>query len=231
MAPKVSSSQGRHLKGLILLYEDRDVLVVDKPPGLLTVATDRERERTAYHILTDFVRKGNPKSRNRIFIVHRLDRETSGVLIVAKSEAAKLRLQGQWDGTEKQYLAVVHGKLREKSGKISTYLAENRGHTVYSTPDASAGKLSHTAYETLREGDAYSLLRVHLLTGRKHQIRVHLADAGHPVVGDQKYGKGDGHKRLALHALSISFDHPVTGKRLAFETDVPGDFIRLAGGP
>ncbi len=229
--PRDSSSPNRHLKGIAILHEDRDVLVVDKPPGLLTIATDRESERTAYHILTDYVRKGNPKSRNRVFIVHRLDRETSGVLVFAKSEGAKLRLQGQWEATEKRYLAVVHGRLESKSGKITTYLAENRAHTVYSTPDITRGRLSHTTYDVLKETRAFSLLEVRLLTGRKHQIRVHLAENGHPVVGDHRYGKGnEAHRRLALHARSISFKHPVSGKRLTFEADVPDYLHELVGG-
>jgi len=232
MAPKGSPPHSRHLRGIGVLYEDRDLLVVDKPPGLLTIATDRERERTAYHVLTDYVRKGNPKSRNRVFIVHRLDRETSGVLVFAKSEEAKRRLQGQWEGTEKRYLAVVHGTLKDKAGRITTCLAENRAHRVYVTPDPVKGKLSHTDYEALRETGAFSLLKVRLLTGRKHQIRVHLAEIGHPVVGDPRYGRGDdGHSRLALHALSVSFQHPFSGRRLTFEAPAPGWFNRLVGGP
>ena len=231
MAQTDRSAHKRHLKGIVILHEDREVLVVDKPPGLLTIATDRESERTAYHILTDYVRKGNPKSRNRVFIVHRLDRETSGILVFAKSETAKLRLQGQWEATEKRYLAVVHGRLEGKAGEITTYLAENRAHTVYSTPDTTRGRLSHTAYDVLKETRAFSLLEVRLLTGRKHQIRVHLAEQGHPVVGDHRYGKRDeGHKRLALHARSLSFKHPFSGKRLTFEADVPAYFNELVGG-
>ena len=229
--PERDCSPHKHrLKGIVILYEDRDILVVDKPPGLLTIATDRERERTAYHILTDYVRKGSVRSRYRIFIVHRLDRETSGVLVFAKGEEVKHRLQGQWEEVEKGYLAVVHGRLASKTGTITTYLAENRAHTVYSTSDATKGRLSHTAYEVLKETKAFSLLKVCLLTGRKHQIRVHLSEKGHPIVGDRKYGKGDdAHKRLALHARSISFKHPFSGQRLTFETPIPGYCNELVG--
>ncbi len=217
-------------KGLVIIYEDRDILVVDKPPGLLTIATVTEKSRTAYFILTDYVRKGCAKSKNRIFIVHRLDKETSGILVFAKSEEAKLRLQSQWKETKKKYLAVVHGKLEKCSETITTYLAENKAHTVYSTPDTTKGKLSHTAYEVLKQTKDFALLDVHLLTGRKHQIRVHLADIGHPVVGDRKYGKGnDAHKRLALHARLISFQHPFSGTQLTFETKVPVYFNKLVG--
>jgi len=194
------------------------------------MGTDTDKTRTAYFILTDYIRKGYAKSRNRIFIVHRLDRETSGILVFAKSEEAKLRLQEQWKETEKKYLAVVHGKCDRKAETITTYLAENKAHFVYSTSDAAKGKLSHTAYKVLRQTEDFALLEVGLLTGRKHQIRVHLAGIGHPVVGDEKYGKGDrGHTRLALHARSISFKHPFSGKHLTFETKVPAYFNQLVG--
>ncbi|MBI5571843.1 MAG: RluA family pseudouridine synthase [Desulfomonile tiedjei] len=217
-------------KGLVIVHEDRDILVVDKPPGLLTMGTDREKERTAYFILTDYVRRGCSKSKNRIFIVHRLDRETSGILIFAKSEEAKVFLQGHWNETKKKYLAVVHGKCEKRSETITTYLVENKGHRVYSASGTTKGKLSHTAYRVLKETKDLALLEVDLLTGRKHQIRVHLADIGHPVVGDRKYGKGTkAHKRLALHAKSISFRHPFNGNQITFETRVPAYFNQLVG--
>ena len=222
----------KHLpRGLVILHEDGDILVVDKPAGLLTMGTDTDRTRTAYFILTDYVRKGYGKSRKRIFIVHRLDRETSGILVFAKSIEAKLRLQDRWKETEKKYLAVVHGRCDRKSETITTYLAENKARFVYSTSDATKGKLSHTAYKVLKQTKDFALLEVDPLTGRKHQIRVHLAGIGHAVVGDTKYGKGDrAHARLALHARSISFKHPCSGKQIAFETKVPVYFNQLVGG-
>jgi tRNA pseudouridine32 synthase/23S rRNA pseudouridine746 synthase/23S rRNA pseudouridine1911/1915/1917 synthase len=214
----------------VLLYEDREILVVDKPSGLLTVGTDSDKSRTAYFALTNYVRKGCVRSRNHIFIVHRLDRETSGVLVFAKSEEAKLRLQGAWQETEKKYLAVVHGKCQKRAETISTYLAENKAHVVYSTSDPAKGKLSHTAYKVLRQTKDFALLEVDLLTGRKNQIRVHLAGIGHPIVGDKKYGKGDpSQPRLALHARVISFQHPSNGKRLVFSAKVPAYFSKLVG--
>ena len=217
-------------KGVELLYEDDDVLVINKPCGLLTMGTDRDKSRTAHSILNDYVRKGNSKSRNRIYIVHRLDRDTSGILIFAKSEKAKLILQEQWQNSEKKYLTVVYGELTPKEGVISTYLAENNAFSVYSTQDTTKGKLSHTAYKVLKEAKGFSLLEIHLLTGRKHQIRVHLAEKGHPVVGDKKYGKaGDGYNCLALHAKSLSCTHPINGKPLFFETAIPDYFSRLIG--
>lgn len=217
-------------KGVDLLYEDDDVVVVNKPCGLLTMGTDRDKTRTAHTILNDYVRKGNSKSRNRIYIVHRLDRDTSGILIFAKSEKVKLLLQEQWKSSEKRYLAVVYGELTPKEGLISTYLAENNAYSVYSTTDSTKGKLSHTAYKVLKEAKGFSLLEIHLLTGRKHQIRVHLAEKGHPVVGDKRYGKvGDGYNCLALHAKSLSCTHPISGKQLFFETPIPEYFTRLIG--
>ena len=216
--------------GLAIIHEDRDLIVVDKPPGLLTISTDREKSRTAYFILTDYVRKGVAKSRNRIFVVHRLDRETSGILLFAKSQAAKFRLQSQWQDTKKTYLAVVHGRCEKRADTITRYLAENQAHGVYTTNDARKGKLAHTAYKVLKLTKDFSLLEVELLTGRKHQIRVHLAAIGHPVVGDQRYGKErKARDRLALHAKSISFVHPFSGEPLSFDAKVPAYFTALVG--
>lgn len=219
-----------HPKGLTILYEDRDVIVVEKPCGLLTIGTDRDKSRTVHTILNEYVRKGDPRSRNRVYIVHRLDRDTSGILILAKSEAAKMYLQEHWQDTDKRYLTVVHGTFAVKAGTISSCLAENSAYKVYSTPDPALGKLSHTEYAVIKEAKGFSLLEIHLLTGRKHQIRVHLSEKGHPVVGDRKYGKGnEAHGNLALHARSLSFTHPVSGRRLTFETRIPDYFTRLVG--
>jgi 23S rRNA pseudouridine1911/1915/1917 synthase len=221
----------RHLpQGLEILYEDKDILVANKPAGILTIASETNKTRTAYHFLTEYVRKGSVKSRNRIFIVHRLDQQTSGVLLFAKNEEMKFRLQEQWKATQKTYAAIVHGQLAKKEGVITSYLAENAAYVVYSTTDTTKGKLAHTAYKVLNENRRYSLLEIDLLTGKKNQIRVHLADEGHPVVGDRKYGKkNDGHKRLALHAKSISFTHPATGKQMTFEANMPSYFDKLIG--
>ncbi|MDD5286585.1 MAG: RNA pseudouridine synthase, partial [Desulfuromonadaceae bacterium] len=167
--------------GISIIYEDKDVVVVEKPCGLLTMGTDRDKTRTVHKILNDYVRKGDPRSRNRIYIVHRLDKETSGILVFAKSEQAKIFLQGHWEDTDKSYLAVVHGSPSPKEGLISSYLAENSAFSVYSTADPAQGKLSSTEYFVRKETKGVSLLEIHLLTGRKHQIRVHLSEKGHPV--------------------------------------------------
>lgn len=212
-------------KGLTILHEDRDIIVVNKVAGLLTIATAMDDERTAYRLLTDYVRKGVAKSRERVFIVHRLDRDTSGVLVFARTEEAKRKLQANWEETEKHYLAVVYGSLKKKEGTITSYLTENKAYRVYSTPDPAKGLLSRTAYRVIRETPACSVLDVVLLTGRKHQIRVHFAEQGNPIVGDRKYGRSqDSHKFLALHAHSIAINHPFTGQRMTFEAEVPAYF-------
>lgn len=220
----------RPLLGLAILHEDEDILVVDKPAGLLTIATERERSRTAYAALTGHVRE-NAGPRARIFIVHRLDRDTSGVLVFAKHEEAKRFLQGHWEETKKIYLAIVHGRPEKRSGTISTRLVENRVHRVYSTPDPARGRPARTAYRVLRETKRFALLEIDLVTGRKNQIRVHLADIGHPVVGDRKYGRPkDVHTRLALHAGSLTLPHPGTGVLLTFRAPLPAYFGRLVRG-
>ena len=219
-------------KGLEIIHEDTDILVVDKPSGLLTMGTDTEKSRTVFFALTDYVRKGCAKSKKHIFIVHRLDRDTSGLLIFAKSYEAKLRLKSQWKDTKKKYLAVVHGRYENRAGTITTYLAEKQGYGMYSTSDPEKGKSASTAYKVIRETKNFSLLEIDLLTGRKHQIRVHLADSGHPVAGDRRYGKKDETaRRLALHALSIAFRHPFSGDNLFFETKMPEYFNSLIGRP
>ncbi len=224
------TKSGRHepSNGISIIYEDRDIIVIDKPTGLLTIGTDREKSKTAHFILNDYVRKGNSKSSNRVYIVHRLDRETSGLVIFAKSEQVKRFLQDNWEKTEKHYLAILHGNLKVKEGAISSYLAENRALRVYSTTDPAKGKLAHTAYKVIEETKGFTMVDIHLLTGRKHQIRVHFSEMGHPVVGDKKYGPDENiSKRLALHARSIMFNHPFTRKQIAFDTGVPDEIRRL----
>lgn len=212
-------------KGLAILYEDRDIVVVDKAAGLLTVASERVRENTAYFLLNSYVRKGNSKSKNRIFIVHRLDRDTSGVILFAKSEQAKHFLQDEWHKFKKKYRAVVLGTMKQPKGLISSYLAENSIHKMYSVTDPSRGKLARTGYKVLRESHKYSLVEIDLLTGRKNQIRAHMADEGCPIAGDKKYGiKDKTVNRLALHATSISFVHPFTKQRMDVSAPVPPYF-------
>jgi len=215
-------------RGLSIIYEDRDILVVDKMSGLLTVSTARVRDNTAYFLLNKYIRKGNQKSRNRIFIVHRLDRDTSGILVFAKNENAKRFLQAEWHGFNKKYYAVVHGTLSEKEGIITSYLAENRAHKMYSVNDPEKGKLAKTGFKVLKESKKFSLLEIDLFTGRKNQIRVHFSEKGFPVAGDKIYGeKHKGVKRLTLHAASLTILHPYTKEKMTFETVVPAYFKSL----
>jgi tRNA pseudouridine32 synthase/23S rRNA pseudouridine746 synthase/23S rRNA pseudouridine1911/1915/1917 synthase len=214
-----------HPKGLTIIYEDHDILVVDKVSGLLTVSTERVREKTAFHLLNNYVQKGNPKSKKKIFIVHRLDRDTSGILVFAKSEKAKDYLQEEWQGFKKIYYAVVEGSLLEKEGIFSSYLAENSALKMYSVNDPAKGKLAKTGYKVLKESKKYSLLEIDLITGRKNQIRAHLSEKGCPVAGDKKYGaKVKGSKRLALHAASITLLHPYTKEKMIFAAKLPAYF-------
>jgi tRNA pseudouridine32 synthase/23S rRNA pseudouridine746 synthase/23S rRNA pseudouridine1911/1915/1917 synthase len=215
-------------KGLTILYEDQDIIAVNKINGLLTMGTEREKEQTAYFLLTNYVRKGNPKSPNRIFIVHRLDRDTSGVLVFAKTEPAKRFLQDNWHDFTKTYFAVVHGSLPEKEGIIESYLAENSINRMFSVKKPELGKYSKTGYKVVKENSRFSLVEIHLFTGTKNQIRVHFSEKGYPLAGDKMYGIPDkGVKRLALHSKSLSIIHPYKKTPLSFETDVPTYFYEL----
>lgn len=219
--------------GLINMYEDRDIIVVDKPAGLLTVGTDREKIHTAHFVLGDYVRKGQMRSKAQVFVVHRLDRETSGVLVFAKSEQAKLRLQKNWDEVQKTYLAVVVGRVEMDAHTITSYLAENSAYVVYETKDPNLGKFAKTSFRVLGRTQNSTLVEVNLLTGRKHQIRVHMASIGHPVVGDtrhspifQKGTRVPTADRMALHSWSLTFPHPTTGETMTFRTEIPREFMK-----
>ncbi len=216
--------------GLEILHEDRDIVVVSKAAGLLTMGTGRDGGRTAHSALTNYVKKGNPKSRERVFIVHRLDRDTSGALVFARTEAVKRKLQDNWQAVEKTYLAVVEGHPDPAEGTISSHLVESDSLRVSSTNDPRKGRLSHTRYKVVKTVGNRALLEIRLLTGRKNQIRVHLADQGWPIVGDAKYGRPSrDSKRLALHSHTLSFAHPYHGQPLTFTAPVPDNFLRLAG--
>jgi len=220
-----------HPKGLKIVYEDWDILVVDKTDRLLTVGNDAEMELTAHYLLNEYVRKGNSKSKNRVYIVHRLDRDTSGLLVFAKSEQAKRFLQDEWKNFKKKYYAVVRGAMPKQEGEIVSYLVENSVHRMYSVSDPAVGKYAKTRYRVLKETTDYSLLEVDLLTGRKNQIRVHLADEGCPVAGDKKYGVKDKYiKRLCLHAGLLMIVHPFSKEKMTFETDIPAYFRYLTKG-
>lgn len=213
---------------LKLVYEDDDIIVVNKGYGLLSMGTDRIKEGTAYSILREYVKWGNPA--NKLFIIHRLDRDTSGLMMFAKTLKAKEEMQHNWNEMvlNRRYLAVVEGVPEEESGTIRSYLTENSQHEVYSTENPDEGQLAVTRYETLRKRGGRALLAVELDTGRKNQIRVHMKEMGHPIVGDRRYGAGASPiHRLALHAQTLRFVHPITRREMNFTTPVPASFQAL----
>ena len=214
---------------LKIVYEDDDIIVADKGYGLLSVDTDTSRKsnvETAYSILREYVKAQHPS--NKIFIVHRLDRETSGLMIFAKSMEAKENLQHNWNNMvlERRYVALLDGEMKEQSGVIRTHLAETSQHEVYSATDG-LGKMAITRYRVRRRGKGHTLAEFTLDTGRKNQIRVHARDLGHPITGDKKYGNGSGPlHRLALHAETLRFAHPITRQDMNFISNAPSQFYK-----
>lgn len=213
-------------KNIDIIYEDKDIIVINKPSGLLTVATEKEKNKTAYHLVMEYLKKKNKN--NRIFIIHRLDKDTSGIIMFAKNERAKHLYQDNWNDIVKKrcYYAVIDGKMENKEGTIKSYLKEN-GNMVYSVKDRS-GKLAITEYKVLKERKNISLLDINLKTGRKNQIRVHMKENKTPILGDLKYGeKSKLINRLALHAYKLELVNPVTKKLLTFEINMPNEFKLL----
>ncbi|UFH53015.1 RluA family pseudouridine synthase [Spirosoma sp. KNUC1025] len=215
-------------RGLTILYEDSDLIVINKQAGLLSMATNKEKIRTAYSILSDYIKKENPK--NRLFIIHRLDRETSGVMMFAKSEKVQRLMQESWNDTTKQrtYIALVEGVPKPKRGTVASYLRESKALIVYSSQNPDYGQLAITNYAVQKSTSDYALLELELETGRKNQIRVHMQDIGHPIVGDTKYGaQTNPIGRLGLHAEVLSFEHPISGKLMQFSAPVPKSFLSM----
>lgn len=218
---KSTSKHHASIRGLKVLHEDNDIIVVEKEAGLLSIASAKENRFTAYRLLSDYMQSVNPK--NRIFIVHRLDKDTSGVMIFAKNKMVQKKLQDNWDEnvSERTYVALVEGNVK-KNGTITSYLSEDNMLKMHSSNNPENGKKAITHYKVLNTTRGFSLLRVNLETGRKNQVRVHMSDLGHPVVGDRKYGaRTRPIKRLGLHAHAIAFKHPGTGKKVRFESPVP----------
>lgn len=216
------------LEGINILYEDKDIIVIDKHAGILSMATEQGNTHTAYHLLSDHVKKTNAK--NRIFIVHRLDRDTSGVMLFAKTFNIQQVLQSKWTDvvTERTYLAVTEGCVEKQEDTLVSWLKENTAKIVYASNLPNDGQKAVTHYKVLKQNELYSLLEVHLETGRKNQIRVQLKEIGHSIVGDEKYGSTSNPiKRLGLHAYILAFKHPITNKVLRFETNIPKKFSRL----
>ena len=239
---------------LQIIFEDDDIVVINKPAGLLTIATDKVRTRTAFYKLNEYlkgtvpkrgtvpfrgdrlgssVKPGNDRGK-RLFIVHRLDQDASGLLVFSKNLEGKMFLQENWANFTKKYYAVVHGIPGEKEATIKNYLAENKFLRIYSSPKPGPdSKIAITHYKVCKEGERKSLLEVKLVTGRKHQIRVHLAGMGHSIVGDDKYGgkfRDRSKIRLALHAFSLEIEHPRTHKKVKFEIPMPGEFNKILEG-
>ena len=212
-------------KKLDILYEDKFVIIVNKPHNLLTIATNREKERTLFHYVYDYLKQKHKS--NKVFIVHRLDKDTSGIVILAKDEKTKFYLQDNWDKFKRGYVAIVNGKVEKNKGILKSYLQETKTHYTYSVNDKN-GKLAITEYEKILENKKYTMLSLNLKTGRKNQIRVQLNDLGNPIVGDKKYGiKKDPIRRMALHANYLEFIHPKTKEKIIIDIDIPNSFISL----
>lgn len=214
--------------GIKILFEDASLLVIDKPANLLSIASEGEREKTAYFLLTDYLRGTNPKASERVWIVHRLDRETSGLMVFAKTPGAKTELQQHWDKFTKRYQAVVEGKPGSGKGTFDSHLDEGNPFKVFILPPGDTTRRAITHYKVIKRGGDRTLVELELETGRRHQIRVQLAGAGCPVAGDLKYGaKTDPAKRLALHSCFLRFRHPVTQAELTLESPLPRLLARL----
>lgn len=206
-----------------VLYEDKYLIIVDKPSGLLTVSTDKEKNNTLYHKVSSYLKQRENK---KVFIVNRIDKDTSGIVVFAKDMKTKTIFQNNWDRLVKNkiYLAIVLGVTDEK-GIIKSRLTENKEHYVYSS---NTGKLAITKYERLKNNNRYSLLKVFIETGRKNQIRVHMKDINHPIIGDEKYGVKDKKiKRLALHSYGIEFIHPITKDNIKVISKIPTLFNNI----
>ena len=211
---------------LDIIYEDKWLIIVNKPSHLLTISTDSEKEKTLFHKVLLYEKRKNKN--NKVFIVHRLDKDTSGLVIFAKTIEVKNKLQNNWEKINRGYVALVNGKTKEKD-ILKSYLMETKTLLVYSTLDKKNGKLAITEYERIKENNKLTLLKIKLKTGRKNQIRVQLNDNGNSIVGDKKYGniKFDPLRRLCLHANFLDFIHPILNKRLVFEIDIPKEFMKL----
>lgn len=214
--------------GIKVLFEDPSLIVIEKPHNLLSVANAAERDKTAYSFLTHYVRNGNPRSSSRVWIVHRLDRETSGLMVFAKSEAAKHALQANWHKTDKRYLAVVKGTPPAEHGVLDSHLDESGPFKVYSAAPSEKTRHAVTHYRLLKRSENRSLIELTPKTGRRNQLRVHLADVECPIVGDRKYGaRSNPARRLALHACYLQFEHPVSRELQSFESPLPRKLARL----
>jgi 23S rRNA pseudouridine1911/1915/1917 synthase len=213
------------IKGLKIIYEDASLIVINKEAGLLSMGTEKEKVKTAYSLLNEYVKRKNQE--NRIFIVHRLDRDTSGIMMFAKSEKVQQELQNHWQEAvlERGYVVIVEGVVTQEEGTVTSWLKENKNLVMYSSSTPGEGQKAVTHYKLLKASKHYSLVEVKLETGRKNQIRVHMQDLGHSIMGDKKYGSTHNPlKRLGLHAYLLFFRHPLTQEVLRFEAEIPREF-------
>lgn len=220
---QISAKRNELLLPYPILYEDHSLIAIYKPSGLLSIASATEKEKTAYHMVKNYLNSKGEK----LFVVHRLDQDTSGILLFAKSEEMKHMLQKYWNTVtlKRGYLAIIEGSMERESDTIRSFLKEEKNTIVHSTKNESEGKLAITRYQVLIKNKNFSLLEVFLETGRKNQIRVHFSESGHPIIGDSKYGsKKDPLHRLGLHSHILEFVHPVTKKVIHLETDIPNEF-------
>ena len=207
---------------LNILFEDKYIIVVSKPAKLLTISTNKEKDNTLYKKVSDYVKKQHKS--NKIYIVHRLDKDTSGLILFAKDTKTKNILQQKWNKTIRKYTALVEGKITE-SGTIKNYLAQNKTLETYITNNKTIGKLAITKYEPIKSTKEYTLLNIEILTGRKNQIRVHMSSINHPIVGDKKYGSTKKQsRRMYLHANYLEFIHPIFNKKIIIEDKYPNIF-------
>jgi 23S rRNA pseudouridine1911/1915/1917 synthase len=226
--PAPDAAPERH--GLRIVHLDDAVVVVDKPSGLLSMGSEREKERTAYRILNDYLKALTKSRLQQAFIVHRLDRETSGLMVFARSESAQAALQQNWKNVTKRYLAVVEGAPTNAQGTLKDNLVQSKSFKVHRVD--RGGELAITCYRVLRTHGDKSLLELTLETGRKNQIRVQLAALGHPIIGDRKYGaRTDPARRLALHSCELKFRHPISGASMEFGSALPGRLKSLIERP
>ena len=211
---------------LDILYEDEYLIAINKPCGLLSISNDKEKDITAYRMVSDYVKSSGKY--NYIFVVHRLDQDTSGVLMFCKNEKIRDRLQENWNTVVKKrgYIALVDGKL-SGNGTIRSFLMEDKRQFVYSSKNGY-GKEAITHYDVIKNNSNYSMLQVFIDTGRRNQIRVHLSEKGYPIVGDKKYKcKSNPIKRLCLHANMLEFIHPVSKRIVCIKCDIPSEFMKL----
>ncbi len=209
-----------------ILFEDESLIAINKPAGLLTIATENEKERTAYHMVRNYLKNKGQK----IFVVHRLDRDTSGILLFAKNEKMKIMLQKHWNTItlKRCYIAIVEGVMKPENGIIRSFLKEEKNTMVHSIKNGIDGKLAITRYQTKAKNEEYSLLEIFLDTGRKNQIRVHMSESGHPIIGDPKYiSSKDPLYRLGLHSHLLEFIHPFSKKVMHLEAPIPEEFLFL----